>query len=69
MSFIIADTDPNDPPGQNKLATPSGSWNPGDNEMNGYLEYGPKQGFSWTYGDPAYFFATRDGIRGRDFRN
>jgi hypothetical protein len=64
MSFITADTDPNDPPGQNKLATPSGTWSPGDPEMNGYLEYGTNQGFSWTYGNPASSSPPRR-IRGR----
>ena len=34
--------------------------------MAGYLEYGQTQGFRWTYNLPAYFFATRDGVKGRD---
>jgi prepilin-type N-terminal cleavage/methylation domain-containing protein len=53
-----------DDPGM--LPAPSGTWNPGDGEMNGYLEYGRPQGFFWTFGQPAYFWATRQGIRGRD---
>lgn len=66
MSDVIANTDAtgSDPA---KLKPPSGTWNPGATEMNGYLEYGTPQGFTWTYGGPAYFWATRDGIRGRDF--
>ncbi len=67
MSTIIGDTDPGQNPPSNKLASPSGTWDPGNGEMNGYLEYGPNQGFNWTYGNPAYFFATRNGVRGRDF--
>jgi hypothetical protein len=47
------------------LPAPSGTWNPGHGEMVRY-DYGINRGFSWTYGQPAYFWATRDGIRGRD---
>jgi prepilin-type N-terminal cleavage/methylation domain-containing protein len=47
------------------LPAPSGLWNPGAAEMNRY-DYGPTRGFTWTYGQPAYFWATRDGIHGRD---
>jgi len=66
MADVIADTDPSgtDP---TKLKPPSGTWNPGATEMDGYLEFGRPQGFTWTYGQPAYFWATREGIRGRDF--
>lgn len=64
MADIISRTAVNPTGGQ--LPTPSGAWNPGDGEMNGYLEYGPNQGFFWTYGNPAFFFATRNGIRGQD---
>ncbi len=66
MSQVIGDTDPasSDP---TKLLPPSGTWNPGASEFDGYLEYGRPQGFSWTYGGPAYFWATRNGVRGRDF--
>jgi len=49
-----------------QLQAPAGTWNPGAGEMDGYLEYGQPQGFTWTFGLPAYFWATRNGIRGRD---
>ncbi len=66
MASVIEDTalSATDP---QKLMAPSGTWNPGEGEMAGYLEYGNPQGFQWTYNGPAYFWATRDGIRGRDF--
>ncbi|MBC7773572.1 MAG: type II secretion system protein [Pyrinomonadaceae bacterium] len=51
-----------------QIPAPSGTWNPGAGEMNGYLEYGQPQGFTWTYNLPAYFWATRDGLRGRDLK-
>ena len=63
MADIINNTGDN--PGD-KIKAPSGLWSPGDSDMNGYLEFGPTQGFTWEYGNPAYFFATRNGIRGRD---
>ncbi len=65
MADVIADTDPtgNDVA---KLRPPSGNWDPGATEMANFA-YGLNQGFTWTYGQPAYFWATRDGIRGRDF--
>jgi prepilin-type N-terminal cleavage/methylation domain-containing protein len=47
------------------LPAPSGTWNPGHAEMVRY-DYGINRGFAWTFGQPAYFWATRDGIRGRD---
>lgn len=49
------------------LRAPSGTWSPRDAEMDGGYMYGPRQGFRWTYNNPAFFWATRDGIRGRDF--
>jgi len=49
-----------------KIPMPSGLWNPGENEMDYNYQYGRTQGFDWTYGGAAYFWATRDGIRGRD---
>ncbi|MGD9688751.1 MAG: type II secretion system protein [Phycisphaerales bacterium] len=66
MADVINATDPTgaDP---TMLRPPSGLWNPGESDMAGYLEYGRPQGFVWTYGGPAYFWATRDGLRGRDF--
>lgn len=63
MADIINNTGDNQ---GDKLKIPSGLWNPGDADMNNYLEFGPNQGFTWEYGNPAYFFATRNGIRGRD---
>jgi prepilin-type N-terminal cleavage/methylation domain-containing protein len=47
------------------LPAPSGVWNPGSAELVRY-DYGVNRGFLWTYGQPAYFWATRNGIRGRD---
>jgi hypothetical protein len=67
MADIIERTDTADGNDLAKLRAPSGVWNPGDNEMNGYLMYGPEWGFNWTYGGPAFFHATRNGVRGRDF--
>ena len=66
LADVIADTavSTTDP---NRLKPPSGTWNPGEAEMSNALEYGQREGFTWTYNQPAYFFATRDGIRGRDF--
>ncbi|MBX3408529.1 MAG: prepilin-type N-terminal cleavage/methylation domain-containing protein [Phycisphaeraceae bacterium] len=69
MSDIILDTAA--PPDRNPamLLHPSGTWNPGESEMSGqYMQYGRTQGFVWTYGSPAFFWATRDGVRGRDLR-
>jgi len=50
-----------------KLRAPSGLWNPTETEMDNRFLYGARQGFTWKYGDPAFFWGTRDGIRGRDF--
>lgn len=69
MADVIADTDVSATTTSNKLLPPSGTWNPGEGEMAGYLEYGAPQGFQWTYGGPAYFWATRNGLRGRDILN
>lgn len=66
MAQIISDTDPSGTDAS-KLRPPSGTWNPGASEMDGYLEYGAPQGFNWKYNGPAYFWGTRDGLRGRDF--
>ena len=49
-----------------KLDVPTGVWNPGEGEMATNYEYGAPQGFTWTYGKPAYFWRTRNGVRGRD---
>lgn len=50
------------------LIFPSGTWSPGDTLMNSnqYLQYGPNQGFYWTYGNPAYYWRTRNGVEGFD---
>jgi prepilin-type N-terminal cleavage/methylation domain-containing protein len=66
IAQIIADTDPT---GNtiNKLRPPSGLFDYGDAVMQNGYEYGPREGFQWTYGKPAYFWLTRNGIRGRDF--
>ncbi|MCE2653836.1 MAG: type II secretion system GspH family protein [Planctomycetaceae bacterium] len=66
MADVIGETS-STPTDTQPLLPPSGTWNPGASEMDGYLEYGQPQGFSWRYNEPAYFWATRDGIRGRDF--
>jgi prepilin-type N-terminal cleavage/methylation domain-containing protein len=59
-------------PTDNKLPQPSGLWEPSDTELNNY-GYGPESGFIWDNKrsqvnrvQPAYFWATRNGIRGRD---
>jgi hypothetical protein len=47
---------------------PSGRWEPGETEMgSGYIQFGLPR-FKWTYGGAAFYWATRDGIRGRDLR-
>jgi prepilin-type N-terminal cleavage/methylation domain-containing protein len=56
----------------NMLKPPSGNWDYSASLMNTEYEYGPTQGFDWWYttpghSDPAYFWFTRNGIRGRDF--
>jgi prepilin-type N-terminal cleavage/methylation domain-containing protein len=48
------------------LLMPSGRWDPGEAEMGTRFQYGQAQGFNWVYNQPAYFWRTRDGIRGRD---
>ena len=50
----------------NGLGHPSGLWAPGNPALN-YLKYGANQGFIWDQTQPGYFWATRNGIRGRDF--
>lgn len=67
ISDIIyrTDTTGTDP---NKLKLPSGNFDYGDAVMTGsQYEYGSNQGFFWTFNKPAYFWFTRNGIRGRDF--
>jgi prepilin-type N-terminal cleavage/methylation domain-containing protein len=48
-----------------RLPAPAGVWNPGNAEMVRY-DYGINRGFVWTFNQPAYFWATRDGVHGRD---
>ncbi|MBC7833795.1 MAG: type II secretion system protein [Phycisphaerales bacterium] len=67
MADVIRQTAP---PGNNDpeyLPAPSGLWTPGSAEMDQRMLYGAPQGFYWTYGRPAFFWATRKGLRGRDF--
>lgn len=68
MSNIIADTGLPADTTSNALPYPSGLWNPTEAEMGGNMLYGQGQGFKWTYGNPAFFWATRNGIRGQDVR-
>jgi len=66
MKDIVDRTATNDTPTPDQVPAPAGLWNPGAAEMN-YFLYGANQRFEWDYTRPAYFWATRDGIRGRDF--
>ena len=65
MRDVIARTSTQPVAEPGRIDAPSGLWSPGDQEMNN-IWYGPSQGFSWVYDQPAYFWATRHGIRGRD---
>jgi prepilin-type N-terminal cleavage/methylation domain-containing protein len=67
MGDIYDNTDAPDGTDTTKLRAPSGTWNPGEAEMDNRFLFGARQGFTWTYGNPAFFWATRNGIRGRDF--
>jgi len=49
-----------------ELDQPAGIWNPTENEMATKMQYGAPQGFTWTYSKPAYFWRTRNGVKGRD---
>jgi len=51
-----------------KIARPSGTWDPGAREMDFNMLYGAPQNFQWEYGNPAFFWATRNGLRGRDIQ-
>jgi hypothetical protein len=74
MADIIRDTEL--PAGNGADASllryPSGEWNPGLGEMNyffrGHLPNAAAWGFNWTFGNPAHFWATRNGVRGVDVR-
>ncbi|MEZ6318234.1 MAG: prepilin-type N-terminal cleavage/methylation domain-containing protein [Phycisphaerales bacterium] len=50
------------------LGAPSGLWSPGDKIMR-FLKYSDREGFTWDYTQPGYFWATRNGLEGRDFIN
>ncbi len=71
MDHVIQNTDPDtiafsydDYEG---LVFPSGNWSPGEPLMShNRLKYGVNQGFHWTYGNPAYFWHTRNGVEGFD---
>ena len=51
------------------LNAPAGLWNgpTKESEMDGNFLFGAKEGFIWDYTNPAYFWATRNGLRGQDF--
>ncbi|MBX3317875.1 MAG: type II secretion system protein [Phycisphaeraceae bacterium] len=66
MANVIADTALPDDTAPGKLLFPSGLWDPGETEMHNRMLYGREEGFIWDYTRPAYFWATRKGIRGRD---
>ncbi len=68
MSDVIGKTATTDTPQPGELPQPAGKF--GDNAlselvMRNYF-YDSTHGFQWKYDQPAYFWATRDGIRGRD---
>lgn len=70
INQIINDTDETSfMPGQTRfdgLGLPAGPWQPPPVGMD-RLMYSTAQGFEWKYGDWGYLWATRRGIRGRDF--
>jgi prepilin-type N-terminal cleavage/methylation domain-containing protein len=68
MANIINETGAPTDRSVERLWYPSGLWNPGEGEMGNQMLYGQQQGFRWNYTQPAYFWATRDGIRGRDIK-
>jgi prepilin-type N-terminal cleavage/methylation domain-containing protein len=56
-------------PQAGQIFAPSGNFDYGDAMMGGSeYEYGSPQGFLWTFNKPAYFWFTRNGIRGRDIK-
>ena len=67
MNDVVANTDGPTVTTPGKLPFPSGLWNPTETEMHGRMLYGKEEGFTWNYTKPAYFFATRKGLKGRDF--
>ncbi len=67
MTDITNDSATNPTTGQ--IYGPSGNFDYGDALMTGgEYEYGSQQGFYWTFNKPAYFWFTRNGIRGRDIK-
>lgn len=68
MATIYGDTAIGAPTPPDKLPAPSGLWNPTEREMSSRMMFGKIQGFDWDYTNPAFFWATHDGIRGRDFK-
>jgi len=72
IAQIVKDTNPSSASFSVKtwkgLGTPSGLWAPGNRIMD-FLEYNGKEGFTWDFNNPAYFWATRNGVQGRDFIN
>jgi prepilin-type N-terminal cleavage/methylation domain-containing protein len=73
MNTTIHDTAGPNSTSPDMLLAPSGPWftsaGEGESEMTRF-DYGIGFGFDWSqgYGRPAYFWATRMGIRGRDIR-
>lgn len=68
-SDIILNTDQPTGTTPGMIRYPSGRWSPTEAEMgSNYIQYGRAQGFIWTYTEPAFFWATRDGLRGRDIQ-
>jgi prepilin-type N-terminal cleavage/methylation domain-containing protein len=66
IAQVTAETDPAGTT-PNMLKPPSGLFDYGEGVMANAYEYGRPQGFTWEYNRPAYFWFTRNGIRGRDF--
>lgn len=66
MAELYYNTDMTDTNKPGKLRPPAGLWNPTETEMQNKMLFGAKQGFTWDYTNPAFFWATRDGIKGWD---
>jgi prepilin-type N-terminal cleavage/methylation domain-containing protein len=73
MANIIHNTVSSGATAADRLLYPSGEWfessAAGETEMTRF-DYGIGFGFDWSqgYGQPAYFWGTRNGVRGRDVR-
>ncbi len=65
MGAVARATPSASPQNPTEMAKPSGNWTQTDAEMS-RMEYGSNHGFSWQTGGPAYFWATRNGVKGRD---